>query len=267
MRDIRGPLNPNFKNAGWRVCETCSQKYHSYNNASRFCSRSCRSRHPTSIQRSLVYIRAAISAKIQKALDRRAQKRCIRCNISTQFSSKYAVYCAECQREIKAESNQRRALFGPPKPNAICIYCSSRFYTKERGRKYCSYQCHLDSGGARRAGLAAAKAILKKYGAKKDANHNEIFNVLRLRCAVYDLSHVGFGVPDGAAWIASSWQLFDVKNPKTSYGKRGLNDVQKKWLARQNGGPVYILRTVEQAERFSVGDFSGIEFETPDSCS
>lgn len=98
-----------------------------------------------------------------------------------------------------------------------------------------------------------------KYGAKKDANHNEIFAVMRKYCPVYDLSNAGMGIPDGVAWINQAWQLFDVKNPKTAYGRRGLNKVQRKWLETWRGGPVYLIYTVEEAERFAQGNFEGIK--------
>lgn len=123
---------------------------------------------------------------------------------------------------------------------------------------YCSYKCHLDSGGAFRAGIAASKAIMK-YGAKKDANHNQIFTELRKHCAVYDFSAMGHGLPDGIAWIKESWHLFDVKNPKTGYGRRGLNPVQIKWVNQWKGGPVYLIYTEEEAVQFGIGNFSGIK--------
>lgn len=98
-----------------------------------------------------------------------------------------------------------------------------------------------------------------KYGAKKDANHNAVFSVMRKHCPVYDLSNAGMGIPDGIAWISGAWHLFDVKNPKTAYGRRGLNKVQLKWLETWNGGPVYLIYTVEEGERFAQGNFEGIK--------
>jgi hypothetical protein len=102
-----------------------------------------------------------------------------------------------------------------------------------------------------------------KYGGKRDANHQEIFDVISKFVAVKDLSAAGFGVPDGLAWINGGWQLFDVKNPKTSYGKRGLNIRQKKWADDWRGGPVYLIYTVEDAESFALGDFSKIKKHDP----
>ena len=98
-----------------------------------------------------------------------------------------------------------------------------------------------------------------KYGAKKDANHNEIFEELRKHCPVYDLSAAGCGVPDGIAWIDEAWQFFDVKNPKTGYGKRGLNPVQKKWVEKWSGGPVYLIYTQADAQAFGSGDLESVK--------
>ncbi len=99
-----------------------------------------------------------------------------------------------------------------------------------------------------------------KYGPKKDANHNEVMGEMRKYCAVYDMSTAGMGLPDGVAWINNAWHLFDIKNPKTGYGRRGLNKVQKKWLETWAGGPVYLIYTTEEAARFAQGQFDGIKF-------
>lgn len=142
-----------------------------------------------------------------------------------------------------------------------CIKCGASFRKyPSQTRLYCSYKCHLDSGGAFRAGLAASKATMK-YGPRKDANHNEIFDELRKHCPVYDISTTGRGLPDGLAWINKAWHLFDVKNPNTGYGKRGLNAVQKKWIQQWPGGPVYLIYTADEASRFGRGDFTGIKRE------
>jgi hypothetical protein len=100
-----------------------------------------------------------------------------------------------------------------------------------------------------------------KYGAKKDANHNELFEELRKHCGVFDLSAVGNGVPDGIAWVNESWHLFDIKNPKTSYGRKGLNSVQKKWISQWSGGPVYLIYNVDDAIALGLGNFSKLKKE------
>jgi len=143
---------------------------------------------------------------------------------------------------------------------STCAHCSNQYeHYQSSKRIYCTYKCHIASGGAFRAGIAASRATMK-YGAKKDANHNELFEELRKVCeAVYDLSSHGRGLPDGIAWIKSQWVLFDIKNPKTAYGRRGLNEVQKKWVAQWKGGPVYLIYTADEARRFGAGDFEGIK--------
>lgn len=97
------------------------------------------------------------------------------------------------------------------------------------------------------------------YGAKKDANHKELFAVIGKIVPVKDLSDAGFGVPDGIAWINNGWHLFDIKNPKTSYGRRGLNKIQKRWALDWSGGPVYLLYSVDDALAFATGRFDGIK--------
>lgn len=145
-----------------------------------------------------------------------------------------------------------------------CCWCSKEFVSSpSQGRKYCSYDCHLKSGGAVRAGMASKVAVMK-YGAKKDANHKEIFEVIEKFCAVYDFSSAGCGIPDGAAYINDGWHLFDVKNPKTGYGRRGLNKTQKKWVSVWRGGPVYLIYTPGQAKEFAMGNFADLKVVTPE---
>ena len=99
----------------------------------------------------------------------------------------------------------------------------------------------------------------KKYGAKKDANHSLIFGVIAAIAPVKDLSACGFGIPDGIAWVGGGWQFFDVKNAATAYGRRGLNDRQKKWAADWRGGPVFLIYTEEEAQRFARGNFDRLK--------
>lgn len=140
-----------------------------------------------------------------------------------------------------------------------CQGCGVQFKSSpSQKRKYCSYACHLATGGAQRAGEAAIMAR-KKYGAKRDANHSEIFAEISATCPVKDLSDAGCGVPDGIAWVNDSWQWFDVKNPKTAYGRRGLNPVQKRWAGDWRGGPVFLIYNREEARRFAKGDFCGLK--------
>lgn len=203
------------------------------------------------------------------------KKVCLQCRTCFFSYQKNRKFCStECYFESKPRpvlKTQASFRFAKPKPEAPkkvitssvvkCAQCDAEFRKyASQSKKYCSYKCHIDSGGAFRAGLAASEAIMK-YGPKKDANHNEIFEELRKYCPIYDISNAGCGVPDGLAWIGGAWHLFDVKNPNTGYGRRGLNPVQKKWIKQWRGGPVYLIYTKEEAARFCTGNFDGIKRE------
>ena len=234
---------------GWKVCATCGGDFHNYSKKSRFCSQSCAGKSPENIAKALV---AANSPR--KA---RAPVLCTACGVNKRLT-KYTKHCG--QQSCKAETNKKRG----PKPldhvpdNKVCMHCGETYHAYAKTRKYCTYKCSINAGTATKAGQASARAIMK-YGAKKDANHNEIFDELRKHCAVYDLSSAGCGLPDGIAWINEAWHLFDVKNPKTGYGRRGLNPVQKNWIEKWDGGPVYLIYTAIDATEFGNGKFDSIK--------
>ena len=87
------------------------------------------------------------------------------------------------------------------------------------------------------------------YGAKKDANHKEVIGALEAGGAcVLDLSTLGYGAPDLFFWCGWAWHAAEIKNPKTSYGRRGLNKMQREWAERWKGAvEVLILRSGEEA--------------------
>lgn len=110
--------------------------------------------------------------------------------------------------------------------------------------------------------------MTKKYGPKKDANHNIIVDVFnKMGVPFLDLSKAGFGIPDGVAGVKGQWRLVEIKNPKTGYGRRGLNPIQTKWLAQLGQGEIYVLRTVEEAICFCKGEFSECEIITSEQCA
>lgn len=242
-----GEKNPSFKNASQKTCLHCHGNFSSYNKGRKFCTLKCYSN----------FCESKKLPAISKEKRSKNKKICVTCNES--FDCSAASHKINCSIECATvwRNNKLR--------HKNCAICGNQFRVfPSSTKRYCSYECHLDSGGAFKAGMAAAKAIMK-YGPKKDANHNELFDVLKKYCAVYDVSASGMGIPDGLAWVNNAWHLFDVKNPKTGYGKRGLNPVQKKWLSQAQGGPIYLLYTVEDAENFGCGRFEGLKFEVPDS--
>jgi len=94
----------------------------------------------------------------------------------------------------------------------------------------------------------ASKMALMKYGAKKDANHAEIVEALKAHGAcVIDMSHVGQGFPDLIVGFGGQTLLMEIKNPKTAYGKRGLNKNQARWRDEWIGGPFAVVSSIDGA--------------------
>lgn len=227
------------------MCIFCRNSYESYQKSRKFCSKKCH----------IESIKSKKKVKAEKPKKEQQQKLCAHCgNKFKCWKTSNKVTCsAECSTSLRLSKHTKK----------ICLFCGIEYQTSpSKNQKYCSYRCHLDNGGAFKAGMASAKAKMK-YGPKRDANHSEIFDVLKKKCAVYDVSTSGMGIPDGLAWINGAWHLFDIKNPKTGYGKRGLNPIQKKWLSQAQGGPIYLLYTTEDAENFALGKFEGLKFELP----
>lgn len=245
-KKLTGSLNPNYRGGNSKECSRCKKTFYSYVKQRLFCSLEC-------------YWSRNKKQKLQqkeKIKNTPHHKNCVQCGKSFR--------CWKTSNKVTCSPACSLAYRSDTRVTKKCLTCWVEFksYPSSK-RKYCSYKCHLDNGGAFKAGLAAAKATMK-YGSKKDANHAEMFAVLRKHCAAYDVSTSGMGIPDGLAWINGAWHLFDIKNPKTGYGKRGLNPIQKKWLSQAHGGPIYLLYTVEDAERFATGKFDGLKFELPE---
>ena len=89
-----------------------------------------------------------------------------------------------------------------------------------------------------------------RYGAKKDANHNEVVAALeKAGASVLDMSAIGGGFPDLIVGFRGVSLLMEIKNPKTSYGRRGLNKNQIRWQEIWRGGPVSMVDGPEAALR------------------
>jgi Holliday junction resolvase len=85
-----------------------------------------------------------------------------------------------------------------------------------------------------------------KYGAKKDANHKELVVALeKMGVGVVDTSEKGGGFPDLICAVKFETLLVEIKNLKTAYGRRGLNDLQKKFAEEWTGGPVYVITSLD----------------------
>lgn len=182
----------------------------------------------------------------------------------------FAVWrCATCSKEAPATAHQlrqtycskdcmaagyRSRLTGTANPNyrsagnRKCEVCDVSFHSYQKSRRFCSLRCR-DTGG-----------FPLRTSAKKDANHGAVVAALEKGGAhVLDLSRAMFGVPDLLVWHFERWHLIEVKNPKTSYGKRGLNKAQKDWATEWQGGPVYIIRADADVENFLSGRHEQVE--------
>lgn len=96
---------------------------------------------------------------------------------------------------------------------------------------------------------------MSKYARRTDANHGDIIDVLRaLGCAVLDLSALGKGCPDilVAGGPVDECTLVEIKNPDTSYGRKGTTGKQK---AVMNFWPkrTAVLWSVEDAIAWACG--------------
>lgn len=264
MRDISGSNNPNWRNAAHRVCEQCGESYKSYQKGRRFCSRPC----------------YAKSRETLKA------KKCKNCGEKFQPNTTARQFCGHsCAKEARKSQGRKcpycdKAMANNPKVQTcgdkkcrrkhfvasgstvekLCKGCKALFISaKSAGRKYCSYACFIDNGGAQLAGKASKRAV-RTYGAKKDANHKEIVDALeRVGVGVIDTSHVGGGFPDLICGRRGQNHLVEIKNPNTSYGRNGLNDLQTLFADTWRGESVFILETLDDVARFGNGEFDTLK--------
>ena len=183
-------------------------------------------------------------------------RKCVICSADV-FKYNSQSCSKECSNKLHSIKNIRER-----KNDKICEHCKKEYYAINRSKKqkFCSYNCFVKNGGTVRAGNANVERM-KKYGAKKDNNHNEIAKYLEDKgCFVKDLSGAGFGVPDIVVWIKDRWLFAEIKNPKTRYGKNGLNDKQKEWADNWKGGCVYIIKTVEDCDNLIIGDYDKVDY-------
>ncbi len=179
-------------------------------------------------------------------------------------------HCAQCGKAAPATVHQLRKTYcskvcmaagyavrmrGEANPNysnageRFCERCGATYSSYDKGRRYCSFECY-----------SKVENEAMRTNAKKDKNHKAMVDRLEAGGAtVKDLSRAMYGVPDLLVWHMASWHLVEVKNPETSYGRRGLNKTQKTWAEEWRGGPVYILKTDADADKFLIGQFSDLE--------
>ena len=80
-----------------------------------------------------------------------------------------------------------------------------------------------------------------RFARRTDANQGEIVKALRKAGAKVKVVHQPY---DLQVWIGEKTMYIEVKNPKTAYGKKGLNGKQQE---ESIGLPVYTVDSVEAA--------------------
>lgn len=254
---MTGEANPNHKGVGEKTCQTCAKTFHSYNKSRKFCSRSCAGYSPANLEK------AAAAALMPRKARVKLGYSCVckACGVVFRHESK-RLYCDAHRAEARAAQgvSTKPTKRVSKQIESACAHCAAAFmHYPSSARKFCSYECHLASGGALRAGKASG-TMTRKYGARKDANHSEIVNAFRqLGADLIDMSNMGAGVPDLLVWCQRAWHLVDVKNLQTAYGRRGLNPRQKEWALEWKGGPVYLISSVEQAADLVNGKLDGLK--------
>jgi hypothetical protein len=179
--------------------------------------------------------------------------------------------CLECGIEKKATVHQNRkkycssscvsivykkTLKGSNNPNysnaglKICLFCEKEYKNYNKKSIFCSIKCRNEYGN-----------IHLRNNARKDNNHNYIVSLLKQGGAVVkDMSKAMNGMPDLLVWHMEKWHLIEIKNPETSYGKKGLSPSQKKFAEEWKGGPVMIVQTKEDVDKFLIGEFKDLEY-------
>jgi 5-methylcytosine-specific restriction endonuclease McrA len=116
---LRGEGNPHFKDAGWRMCPTCGESFHSYRKDARYCSVACVRRSPEN--------RARARALLAKFMERKRIER----------SRSQSALPLSDEILFQAEMPLRVASIAKCK----CEACGRFFYSKTAGRKACSRDC------------------------------------------------------------------------------------------------------------------------------
>lgn len=187
---------------------------------------------------------------------------------SRRFSKQVVRQCVQCGGDFKtitspsraAEKRDRycsRVCSNKARMKAVtrpCVRCGCHLTVKPsdgkyHAKKYCSNQCYWqtvrESDDMRRA-------------PRKDDNHNDVAELFeKSGFATEDMSHVGRGFPDLLVAYRGVMKLVEIKNRKTSYGRRGLNDLQRGLQARFN---VCVISSTDEALEF-IGLMKGCKTE------
>lgn len=89
---------------------------------------------------------------------------------------------------------------------------------------------------------------MKRKSYRRDQNHAELTDQFeQLGCTVEDLSQAGVeGLPDVVVGCMGENHLVEFKNPKTAYGRAGLNLNQQGFDRRWRGGRVWAVSSRDE---------------------
>lgn len=83
---------------------------------------------------------------------------------------------------------------------------------------------------------------------KVDNNQKVIVKaLLQVGAKVWDTTKVGNGFPDLLVSFQGKDYKMEIKNPNTSYGKKGFNKNQKRFVDAWKGSPVFLVSSVDDA--------------------
>jgi len=235
-----GTNNPNYRNAGNKVCVWCGDKYKSYDGNKKYCSSKC-------YHRSRV-----VSKQLKKQVRINLTVPCLYCGEGNVTGKNRTCGSEKCKKRHQDKIHGQSRIDN----TRNCENCGVEFRSSPSvTKRYCSYKCSIESGSSMRAGMAAHRAR-QSYGAtKKDFNHNELTGWFEdCGCSVMDLSAVGGGMPDAIIGLRGVNYFVEYKNPDTAYGRKGLNENQSTFAKWWTGGDVHIVRTQEDVVNFVNGD-------------
>jgi hypothetical protein len=169
-------------------------------------------------------------------------KTCLGCSKEFRVKNSHLTKVFYCSKLCMATSYKTR-LRGKNNPNfkgvgfKLCQHCKSEYHSYDKNRKYCSHSCYAK----------VASMTMPKYAPRRDNNHGEIIAAFKkLGCAVMDTSRQGGGFPDLLVAHRQNIRMVEIKNPKTSYGKKGLSKSQVAFS--ETGIKVHIVRTLDDVQ-------------------
>lgn len=132
-----------------------------------------------------------------------------------------------------------------------CIQCHELFVSYYKNRSFCDRKCF---------GNYYSSHKKKRSGGNIDRNHHEIKEFLIKNGAlIIDTSRIGYGCPDLVVKVNENVYLAEIKNPKTGSYSKKLNINQKNFALDWQGGPVYLIRNIQDTSYFFSSELHKIQ--------